>query len=94
MPKRTSFSRKYHEIKCSINSKAKEMCISFKFVAANLKKNVKINFLNLFFFFIQIEKNNRQIMCLIKKINYTIIRKIDIDISYFILLIIELSYFQ
>lgn len=69
------------------------MCISFKFVAANLKKNVKINFLNLFFL-IQIEKNNRQIMCLIKKINYTIIRKIDIDISYFILLIIELSYFQ
>lgn len=94
MPKRTSFSRKYHEIKCSINSKAKEMCISFKFVAANLKKNVKINFLNLFFFFIQIEKNNRQIMCLIKKITYTIIRKINIDISYFILLIIELSYFQ
>lgn len=90
MPKKTSFSRKYHEIKCSINSKAKEMCISFKFVAANLKKKCKNKFLKFVFFFIQIEKNNRQIMCLIKKI----IRKIDIDISYFILLIIELSYFQ
>lgn len=94
MPKRTSFSRKYHEIKCSINSKAKEMCISFKFVAANLKKKCENKFLKFVFFLIQIEKNNRQIMCLIKKINYTIIRKIDIDISYFILLIIELSYFQ
>lgn len=53
------------------------MCISFKFVAANLKKKECENkFLKLIFF------------CLIKKINYIVIRKIDIDISYFILLII------